>query len=260
MQEEQIREFFEGAKKLLNENRLDKKELDNFFSNLRFRLDIFQENKKQTDVYLASDFNVFDYIYPDENRLSDIIAHLLDPKGKHAQGDVFLKEFLIVISKKVNDATYENLALHNLRVIREDPTSYIPEFQRRIDITIDFNGRFGIGIENKPWAGPRPKQLERYKQHLDKKYIGRFILFYLSPNGSLPPRESLDPDEREALRKQKKFEILSYPIEFKNWLESCYKECRAERVRWFLKDFIDYVEEKFKQSLMEQEGGEEDGE
>ena len=72
MDEEKIIEFFEGAKKLSNESELDEKRLDSFFSNLRYRLDIFQTAKKEMDVYLASDFNVFDYIYLYENLLSDI--------------------------------------------------------------------------------------------------------------------------------------------------------------------------------------------
>jgi hypothetical protein len=32
---------------------------------------------------LATGFNVFHLIEPDENKLSDILAGLLDPKGSH---------------------------------------------------------------------------------------------------------------------------------------------------------------------------------
>ena len=43
---------------------------------------------------LAPDFNVFDFIAPDELRLSSILAWLLDPAGSHSQGNLFLVELL----------------------------------------------------------------------------------------------------------------------------------------------------------------------
>ena len=147
MADEKIRDFFEDTKSLLETHKVQiERKVDNFFSSLQFRFDIFQTAKKEMDVYLACDFNVFDYIAPDENRLSDIIAGLLDPNGKHGQGDVFLREFLKVTGKS------ENYNVQKRKVIREGPTTYIRKSQRRIDITIDF-GKSGIGLENKPWAG-----------------------------------------------------------------------------------------------------------
>ena len=238
MQEERLKEFFEGASNLLKEYELDKRSLDNFFSNLRFRLDIFQQTKKQTDVYLASDFNVFDYMYPYENLLSDIIRDLLDSEGRHGQGDIFFKEFLKLIGKS------ENYKTQKVNLIREDPTTDIIKSQRRIDITIDFEGKYGIGIENKPWAGEQEDQLKDYREHLKKKYTDNYFLIYLSGNGS--PPTSLEPTLRDALESEGKSRTVSYPFEFKNWLESCYKECKAEKVRWFLRDFIEYVERNFK--------------
>ena len=37
-------------------------------------------------LYHGHGFNVFDAIRPDENRLSDILRDLLDPRGSHGQG------------------------------------------------------------------------------------------------------------------------------------------------------------------------------
>ena len=238
MNEEGIKEFFEGASNLLKEYELDKRSLDNFFSNLRFRLDIFQTTKKQTDVYLASDFNIFDYIDPDENQISDIIRDLLDPRGKHGQDDIFLNEFLKLIE------ITENYNAQKVNLSREDPTSYIMKSQRRMDIAIDFDKEFGIVIENKPWTGEQKDQIKDYRENTDRKYKGKYFLIYLSRDGSHPI--SIEPDIRKTLESEGKLKTISYPIEFKNWLESCYKECKAEKVRWFLRDFIKYVERKFK--------------
>ena len=45
------------------------------------------------------------------------------------------------------------------QVKREDRTHYNENQSRRIDITVDFEG-FGIGIENKLWAGEQEYQLK----------------------------------------------------------------------------------------------------
>ncbi len=253
MSEENIKEFFDGAKSLLKESALDKKDLDNFFSQLRFRLEIFQATKKRMDVYLASDFNVFDYVDPNENLLSDIIRDLLNPAGKHGQDDIFLKEFLKLVGKS------ENYKAQRVNLIREDTTKYIIKSQRRMDIVIDFNKEFALVIENKPWAEDQKDQIKDYRENLEMEYTGKYLLLYLSRDGKSPSDWSIPEDLRKSLEIQKKFMTISYN-DVKNWLEFCYKECRAEKVRWFLRDFIEYVEEEFKQSLMEREGGEENGE
>jgi hypothetical protein len=48
--------------------------------------------QRRLDRKQATGFNVFDFIDPDENKLSDVLAWLLDPKGSHGQGDVFLPQ------------------------------------------------------------------------------------------------------------------------------------------------------------------------
>jgi len=215
MQEELIKEFFDGVKRLL-------------------------DDKRERDVYEASDFNVVDILRPNENQLSNIIADLLDPMGKHGQRDLFLNGFLNIIGvSRKHEA-------QKVKVIREDLTRYIMKPSRRIDITIDFDsGEFGIGVENKPWAGESEDQIPDYKEHLKKKYKGdKFMLVYLSGDGSEP--QSIGKDEREALKQKGRLKVLAYSTDFKDWLEFCYKECKAEKVRWILRDFIDYVEENFK--------------
>ena len=96
---------------------------------------------------LAPLFNVFDFILPDENRLSDIIAFLLDPKERggqgdafHGQRDTFLKLFLKMVGLE-NRFDYSK----PINVHREEPTDEC----RRIDIVLDQQDFFGLGIENK---------------------------------------------------------------------------------------------------------------
>jgi len=223
-------------------------ELDRFFGDLGFRLELFESARRKLDVYLASEFNVFSYIAPDENRLSDIIAELLNPEGKHGQGEVFLREFLKVLR-------VEPQGHGRCRVVREQATAFIPQSQRRIDILVDIDG-FGIGIENKPWAGEQPDQLSAYWEYLRARYGDRCLLVYLSGGGDHP--QSIPAEEWERLKGEGKLKVLAYSGAFKEWLVSCYKECSAEKVRWFLRDFVDFVEGTFR-NQPEESGGEEHG-
>jgi len=221
--------------------------MGNFLLGLGFRLEIFRSVKKKLDVYLASDFSVFDLIVPDENRLSDIIADLISPAGKHGQGNIFLIEFLKIIGcEKLN-----NIDICNIR--REESTDYLSKPGRRIDIIIDFNN-FGIGIENKPWAGEQEDQINDYCRHLESKYKDKFCLIYLSGNGNKP--QSIEKVKWQRLEQQGKAKVISYPDKFKEWIKSCYKECKAEKIRWFLQDFVNYVERNFRieNEEMRQEG------
>lgn len=211
-------------------------QLTTLFSSLSFRLKLLEGVRRKLDVYIASGFNIFDYIAPDENRLSDIIAELLSPEGKHGQGNVFLREFLKTVEQDVERAGL-------CRVVREQPTDLTPQPLRRIDILLEMDG-LGMGIENKPWAGEQPDQLAVYQEYLENKYQDNYLLVYLSGSGHEPL--SMSADRRERLKREGRLKVISYPVEFRKWLEACYKECRAEKVRWFLHDFIEYVEKGFK--------------
>jgi hypothetical protein len=57
--------------------------LQRFFFDVRYRVQLAERLQRQLDVRLATGFNVFDLIEPDENKLSDVLADLLNPKGNH---------------------------------------------------------------------------------------------------------------------------------------------------------------------------------
>ena len=237
--QEAVGRFFADLSSVLTQQTVEReRQADHFFRNLKRQLEIFRASKRHLDRYLATDFNIFSYIVPDENRLSGVVRDLLDPNGPHGQESLFLEEFLKLIGKSCE--RYSPAKVRN--VVREDPTTYVPASQRRIDITIDF-GDAGIGIENKPWAGEQKDQLEDYQAHLSKRYRGSFVLVYLSGDGSEP--QSLTPQTKETLYREGKLCVLAYRPDFQCWLESCYKECHSEKVRWFLRAFIEYVVQNF---------------
>ena len=69
-------------------------ELRPFFAAVSHCAERAEVQQRRRDKRLATGFNVFDLIEPDENKLSDILADLLDPKGSHGQGDLFLRLLL----------------------------------------------------------------------------------------------------------------------------------------------------------------------
>jgi hypothetical protein len=206
-------------------------ELNEFLSALDFRLRLFEDARRSLNVYLPQDFNVFEYIQPDENTFSRVLADLLSPEGPHGQDGIFLRKFLELI-----DHPELSREAGQAKVRCQD---YCVREGGFIDITIELRD-FGVGIENKPWAAEQKDQLQRYWHELHAKHAGRFCLVFLDGRGR--PTESITEADRHALEAEKKFKMLSYVPDLKGWLESCAKESEADKVRWFLRDFAEYVE------------------
>jgi len=213
------------------------KEFKRYFSEVEFRTKIYNKARQDTDYYMASHFNVFDYIAPNENKLSDIFADLLNPRGKHGQGGIFLKIFL----KQIHHEKEENLDY--CQVVRESQTTWISNNRRRIDILLRFKEGFVVAIENKPWSTEQENQLQDYHEHLIKKYKKDNCLVYMSGNGVTPT--SIEPKKQRILQRDREFEVLNYASGVVTWLEEGYKECQAEKIRYFLRDLIVYIKKNF---------------
>ena len=97
---------------------------------------------------LAPDFNAFEIMFPSELSLSRIIGELLDPIGKHAQGSIFLDEFLI---RFVPNSSRKQ---SRVEISLEHYTG-----NGQIDILVNIDEKFGIAIENKPYAIDQDAQI-----------------------------------------------------------------------------------------------------
>ena len=215
--------------------------LEMFFFSLSEKLQTYRKEKRRWDPFLSTDFNVVsEFIRPNENRLSDIIACLLDANGSHGQQGKFLDAFLKHLFEKKRPDRVAELSGKQPQVKREDPTHYNENQRRRIDITIDFKD-FGIGIENKPWDREQEYQLKDYYNHLKNKYKQECCLVYITPN-STPPTTIGKPDD---LIQKGELYLLSYSSDILSWLEECWQLCESDRFRWFLRDFKDYIRDKF---------------
>jgi hypothetical protein len=207
-----------------------------FFVALGGRLAEERARQRARDLVEASAFTVFEWLRPDENRLSDIFAELLDAEGSHGQGSLFLNELLRVAGVPAITG------LDEAKAWREEETWLIDNPLRRMDIAVELPG-FGIGIENKPWASDETDQVADYVEYLRRRYGSRFLFLYWSGRGAAPA--SLTPAERETLERQGRLRVWGYQRELRAWLEASRQACQAEKVRWFLDDLLGYLARTF---------------
>ena len=210
-------------------------EVKKFFSEIRRRV---EPQQRRLDKKLATDFNVFDFIEPDENRLSDVLAWLLDAQGTHGQGDLFLR----LMFKQLGLGSNTKIT-NDAKVKREAPTFGIKKYRRRMDVLVEAGA--WLVIENKVDSSELPEQVKDYLEHLHRCSGGRNIsLVYLTPNGRSP--DSLKPASLKAYEASGQLHCWSYQVELRGWLDVCRQVCESQKVKSFLTDFIGHIESKLK--------------
>ena len=117
-------------------------ELEQFFDDATYRVELAESMQRRMDLKLATRLNIFKVFEPDENKLSDILADLLDPKGSHGQGNLFLKEIFQKLNLHQSDHTAKDVVVQ-----REAPTDRILAHRRRIDVLVQADAL--LAIENK---------------------------------------------------------------------------------------------------------------
>lgn len=188
-----------------------------------FRIQHLIENvgiisKKYDDIarLTGENFNIFSVMsmQSDERYThSAILGELLNPKGSHGQGSIFLKLFFdeVFELRNIKDFDFENakIILEEFIGRRSDNT----DFSGYIDIVIKDSNNV-IVIENKIYAGDQQDQLKRYKNYYPKS-----VLLYLNLFGHLPTKESTVDLEINI-----DYHVISYHNEILNWLVKCHKE------------------------------------
>lgn len=210
--------------------------LNRFFAAADHRIEL----QRRLDKRRASGFNVFRLIEPDENKLSDILAGLLDPTGDHGQGDLFLRLLFQQLGHGSDPGHTKGATVR-----REAPTHGIHKYRRRMDVFVEAGVL--LAIENKIDALEQSDQIKDYLEHLrycTKRNRKDVLLVFLTPNGRRP--KSIDRgacDEAEACGALR---CWSYQVELREWLAACRQQCKAPRIQDFLADFMDYIESHLK--------------
>ncbi len=237
----ELEDFFIGYDKYKNLIASEYKfELEIFFDKFTYHRKLFKIFKEESDKKLSSDFNTFNFIKTDELGLSSIVAVFLDIKGIHGQGSLFLDIFISCFgNQKLKD-----LKNRDFKVYKE----YSANGNRRIDILLK-NNDFAIIIENKPYAGDQKDQITDYIEYMEEEhqpnYKNKLFTIYLNKTKSEPGNFS---NSKLKLLKEKQanneFKIITYDMFAKIYLKKCYEKCESEKFRFFIADFIEFIDKK----------------
>lgn len=143
---------------------------------------------------LVSNFNIFETIgiEKNENRHSNILAWLLNPKSNHNLGDLFLRYFLKDLFLK-NDID-SNIDFFEIALMDFDDIEIIREYiigkRNRIDILIKSEqNNLLVIIENKIDSTEGQNQLKTYFELINSEFPKKYkkkLFVYLTKDGSPP--------------------------------------------------------------------------
>jgi hypothetical protein len=211
-----------------------------FFRGLNHVVKVAAEAQLRIDRELATGFCGLQLLQPNEHRLSDLTAFLLNPSGAHGQGCTFLEVFIETF--EIQGVRPERANCH---VRREWPTD-----AGFLDILVQLGSPqpFAIGIENKPFAGDREAQVKGYCDNLERRFPQQWWFAYLSGNGQPPSDYSIPEARRNQLKAEGRYRTIPFARtldsrepSIEDWLARCVERCQAERIRWFLRDFLQYI-------------------
>ena len=178
-------------------------------------------------------FNIFNILDLTSKELihSRFIAMLLNPRGEHGMGSLFLERFVKVIGvKKCDGIDCSGAEVEIEKSIKGG---------RRIDILIAMKNKKNIVIENKIYAGDRDEQLSCYYQ-----YGKDPILLYLTLDERFPSDASA-----RSLKADKDYYCISYREHILKWLEMCKKEtANAPSLQTIINQYILLVKQLTGQS------------
>jgi hypothetical protein len=214
--------------------------VEKFFSEMSRQVEKAENQQRRIDRKQATGFNVFDFIDPDENKLSDVLAWLLDPQGSHGQGDVFL----LLLFEHLGFGSQSKHTM-KAKVQREAPTIVNQRYRRRMDVLVEA-GSWVLVIENKVDSPEQYEQVKDYLDYLRRRTHGRFTksaMIYLTPDCREP---SLDQLTRKSNEENRQLHCWNYCDNLHGWLKDCRDDCEAETIKFFLTEFLGYIESVLK--------------
>lgn len=177
----------------------------------------FIEYFKKAKIKEQYTYNIFDTcsISCQEILVCRFLGSLLDPKGEHGMGDIFLKSFLNLIFNGLPENPLNKLKetfLSKFNVYLEYTHQKLNK--RRIDILLDLDG-FYIPIEVKIYARDGDNQCCDYFKFCASHNVNNSsVIVYLTLNGTKPDEKSIGNVDGDQLI------CLSFKNDIYNWLDS----------------------------------------
>lgn len=182
------------------------------------------------------DRNVFDVLMPDERRMSNVIAWLLDPNQGHGMGDFFLKELLKAASLQTGEKFPKDWSSYDIALTSFYSAIVVTEYQvgeGRLDILVyDYDNDLVVAIENKFGAREGDGQTAGYGRVIDERFGDLHKVFvYLDYYGNGKEKEqwiNLD------------YEWLQTALE-----RTVNRDILPARANWLLSDLRNFLAEDF---------------
>ena len=202
------------------------------------------EKHKKIEEAKGGNYNLFRVIDMTSNETSvhsAFIADLLNPKGLHRTGTVFLDLF---IKQVLPDMDFET---KGAKVEREKYIGPVTEETGgRLDIIITDNSGKAIIIENKIYASDQENQMIRYHNYAES-LRSDYALLYLSLDGEVHNEEKTG---KGKLMKDKDYRTISYESDVLEWLWQC-REVVADKplIREGISHYINLIKYLTRQTL-----------
>lgn len=206
------------------------------------RYKILEPRLRELDITDAVHYNIFEIMklnYREVELHTPVLSNLLNPKGSHAQGDLFLRRFIETVFDGDDKVRFASVDLNRVSVQDEWHSG-----NGQIDILVQYKG---VGdsylwiIENKISAGDQDGQLNRYFK-VARSWTGfdenNIRLLYLKPIKSNPSESSLDRDSFDVLSKTGVLKMISYDKHILPWLNNCLEEIQAPIVKYTIMQYI----------------------
>ena len=214
-------------------------ELERFIAAWR-RLRLESRKKNLNNAESFNVFKVLNIAHAETKLHTPFLVDLFNFDGLHAQGTLFVKEFLSRFIDSNQLPTYVKGEFDDSYTCREEVSD---KDSGRMDIVIErltgkHEERFCIVVENKIEATDQPSQLDRYwEQYLSRRSVpdGRRFLIYLHAKGPDHQPGSGGSVPGQALK------VLTYASDITPMLSKCKQNVKATNVRETIEQYLEVV-------------------
>ncbi len=171
------------------------------------------------------------------------LVNLLDPKGSHAQGDLFYRLF-------VQEAFDQSDPIRNTILegkVRKIKGEHGTKDLGIIDIWLEVRSKmidYCLIIENKVYAPDQKEQLQRYYEYARGKGFtdDRIRILYLTPwHGGRPTHESMKLENQEKLISSRTLQFISYHQTIARFLHKSMEELKAPRLIHSIQQYLEVI-------------------
>ena len=193
---------------------------------------------------VAPNFSSFAAFDPNEATLSKLIRDMLDPKGSHAQGDLFLRLFLEQIGLEWPSAATRDAHVQTERFVHSQPRTLVDVF---VEGFAD-RAMFHLAIESKlRGAVDQPRQIARYFEAIERMEAGSFKprceqtrVVYLTIDSADPSLGSF-PEADQTADRMERLTCMN-AADLADWLERCRCQAKAPAVAAHAAAFHTYIQ------------------